>query len=181
MREEKLENLLNELSEATGEEVPAGLAGEIKGRIPERLGPHRLGIDTINIMIDLRVSKLAAAAVIIITIILSASLLGGGDAGRDNLLKESRLLIKYCLGGENATRDDVVSGLSRFYEYWTAQGKDVVYYGDYVDVVDSNDIMLHWKHSDGEYRVIFGDFRVETVSADELVKLQSDMLHRRIR
>ena len=33
--------------------------------------------------------------------------------------------------------------------------------------------------SDGEYRVVFGDLRVTTVSAEELIELQARMLQRK--
>ena len=69
MREEKLEKLLNELADATAEQPRPGLAEDIRRRIPQQLSPHRGRMDTINIIIDLRISRLAAAAAIIITMI----------------------------------------------------------------------------------------------------------------
>jgi hypothetical protein len=35
---------------------------------------------------------------------------------------------------------------------------------------------MHWRLSDGNYRVVFGDLREETVNAEELIGLQTRML-----
>ncbi len=183
MREDELKKLLNELSDATAEQVRGGLAEEIKQQIPERLVPHRRGMDTINIIIDLRVSKLAAAAVIIITMILLAHLFGGRDLTSGRIYQDGKLLARYLLGGESASRSDVLVGMSKFYEHLVQQGMDVAYYGDSIDPEDSNAVLMQWKLSaeccDGMYRVIFGDLREETVSAEELIKLQSRMLQKK--
>ena len=179
MREEKLGKLLGELAEETTEAVNPSLAEDIKQQVPQNLTPHRNGMDTINIMIDLRISKLAAAAVIIITMVLWAYLLGGRDSTDGGLYQDSKLLIKYCLGGEDASRSDVLAGMSKFYEYLIHQGRKVVYYGDSVDPEDSNSVLIHWKLPNGKYMVRFVDLRAETVSAEELIKLQARMLQKK--
>ena len=178
MREENLVKLLNELTERTAESVRPGLAEDIKCQVPHRLIPHRGGMGTINIMIDLRISKLAAAAVIIITMILLASFLGGQDSAGDGIFQDSKLLIKYCLGSRDARRSDVSASRSR-YEYLVHQGKDAVYYGDSIDPEDSDAVLMQWKLSDGMYGVIFGDGREREVGAGELIKLQARMLQKR--
>jgi hypothetical protein len=38
---------------------------------------------------------------------------------------------------------------------------------------------MHWKISEDNYRVIYGDFRTEIVTASELIRLQAKMLQRR--
>ena len=179
MKEEKLKKLLNELTETTAEPVSPHLAEDIKHQIPQQLCPHRSGMDAINIMIDLRISKLAAAAVIIITMILSASFLGGRDSTGDSIYQNSKLLIKYCLAGESAGRSDLLANMSKCYEFLVHQGKDVEYYGDSIDPDDSNAVLMQWKLSDGKYSVIFGDLRIKTVSAEQLIKLQARMLQKK--
>ena len=179
MREEKLKKLLNELAERTAEPVHPGLAEDIKRQIPHMLMPRRRGMDTINIMIDLRISKLATAAAIIITVILCASFLGGRDSTGGGIYQDSKLLVKYCLGGESASRGDVLAGMSKFYEYLVHQGRDVVYYGDSIDPKDHDAVLMQWKLPNGKYKVIFGDLRAKTVSAEELIKLQVRMLQRK--
>jgi hypothetical protein len=178
--EETLPKLLNELADATAAE-PArdSLAEDIKQQIPHRLAPHKKGMDTVNIMIDLRISKLAAAAVIIITMILSANFLGGRNSAGDGIYRDGKLLIKYCLTGEDATKSDVLSGVSNFYEYLLQQGRDVVYYGGGIDTKDNNAVLMHWKLPDDKYRVMFADLRTEEVTAEELVKLQARMLQKK--
>ena len=179
MREDELKKLLNELSDATAEQVQPGLAEEIKQQIPERLMPHRRGMDTINIIIDLRISKLAAAAVIIITMILLAHLLGGRDLTSGGIYQDGRLLARYLLGGGSVDRSDVSAGMSKLCEYLVREGRDVAYYGDSIDPEDGNAVLIQWKLSDNKYRVIFGDVREREVSAEELIKLQSRMLQKK--
>lgn len=79
MEQEKIENLLNELSEKTREAVRPELASQIKNRIPNNLAEYKSGFHNIRIIIDLRVTKLTAAAAIIITLILCLAFLGGKD------------------------------------------------------------------------------------------------------
>ena len=180
MREENLGKLLDELAERTAEPVSPGLAEDVKHQIPHRLTPHRGGMDTVNIIIDLRISKLAAAAVIIITMVLCANFLGGRDSTGGGIYQDSKLLAKYLLGGERASRSDVLAGRSK-YEYLVRQGKDVTYYGDSVDPGDSSAVLMQWKLPDGKYRVIFGDLREGEVDAEELIKLQARMLQKKIK
>jgi hypothetical protein len=175
MKEEKLENLLNELAERTTEPVRPGLAEDIKHQIPHRIPAHRGGMNTINIIIDLRVSKLAAAAAIIIVMILLANFLSGRGSPGGNIFQESKLFVKYLLGMSKNNRATVRSR----YENLVQKGKDVVYYGDIIDPEDSNAVLMQWKVSDGKYKVLFGDLRVREISAEELIKLQAQMLQKK--
>ncbi|MFZ0033867.1 MAG: hypothetical protein WAK60_02610 [Sedimentisphaerales bacterium] len=178
MSEEKLEKLLNELADATAGSAPSHLAEDIKHQIPNQLPHHRGGLDTINIIIDLRISKLAAAAAIIITMLLFANLFGGRSQVGDNIYQGGKLLIKYCLGGIGADRSNVLIAKSR-YEYLIQTGKDVVYYGDSADPRDASAVLIQWKLPDGNYKVVFSNLREETVSAEDLIKLQAQMLEKK--
>ena len=51
---------------------------------------------------------------------------------------------------------------------------DVAYYGEKVTAEDSNMVLLRWKVSGDEYRVIFGDLTAENVSAEQLTELEND-------
>jgi hypothetical protein len=175
MTEEKLKELLNGLAAATTEPVRDGLNEDIKRRIPQSLAPHRGGWDTINIIIDLRVSRLAAAAVIILTTVLLANLFGSRDSAGEGIYQNSKLLIKYCLEGEGAHRSDV---LSRLGEALAQQGREVVYYDNKPDPEDRYAVVMHWKLPDGRYSVIFSDLTTKTVSSDTLIKLQAQMLQK---
>jgi hypothetical protein len=178
VREEKLGKLLNELADATAEPVYPHLAEDIKHQIPQQLSPHRGGMDTVNIIIDLRISKLAAAAAIIVTMILFANFFGGQSPADGGIYQNGKLLLKYCLGDIGTNRSNVLTAKSR-YEYLAQRVKDVVYYGDSVDPQDSNAVLIQWKLSDGQYKVIFGDLREKTVSAEELIRLQARMLQKK--
>lgn len=172
MKEEKLKELLGEIEGRMTEPVRPSLADDIKHQIPQRLYLHRGSRDTINIIIDLRVSKLAAAAVIIVTVILCANFFGlRGSTGRDIIQA-----IEYSLVGEKACRSEVLADMSKLYEGLLDQGKKVVYYGDSFDPEDRFAVIMHWKLPDGRYRVIFSDLRVMTVSADVLIILQNQMI-----
>lgn len=176
MDEEKLDKLLNELTERTAEPVRPGLAEDIKQCIPERLIPYRKGIDSINIIVDLRVSKSAAAAVIIITMILLASFFGGRNSTGNGLgIQDGKLLADYLLGGTD--RNNISTAKAR-YEYLVQQGKDVVFY-ESTDPEDHNSVWMHWKLPDGKYGVVFGDLSEREVSAEELIELQARMLQKK--
>ena len=179
MREEKFGKLLNELAEASTEGVSPGLAEDIKRQIPPKLAPHTSRLDTINIMIDLRISKLAAAAAIIITMVLWTHFLGSRDLAGGGIYQDSKLLIKYFLWGDDAGRGDISVDMSSLYEDLVRQGKDVVYYGDSIDSKDSSAVLIQWKLDNGRYSIILGDLSVKTVNAEELIKLQAQMLQKK--
>lgn len=49
--------------------------------------------------------------------------------------------------------------------------KDSTYYGKTVTPKDKDKVLMRWKVSDGEYRVIYGDLRAETVYTEELADI----------
>ena len=178
MKNEGLQKLLNELADATAEGVRPELAEWIKDQIPQPLTPHKGGMDTVNIVINLRVSKLAAAAVIIVTMLLCAHFLGGGDPTDNGIFRDGRLLMGYLLGGRDSD-EGVRAGMSGYYQNLLSQGIDVAYYGDNIDLGDGNAVLMQWKISRGQYKVIFADLRAKTVSAERLIELQRQMLQKK--
>ncbi len=176
MKEEKLEKLLTELADATTEPVSPGLAEAIKHQIPQPLMPSKSSTGTINIIIDLRINRLAAAAIIIVTTALFLNFLGSRDSPNDGLYKESKLLIKYCLGVGDSGRSNL---LNDFEQHLINRGTEVVCYGDSIPPDDSHALLMHWKLADGKYKVIFGNYREETVTAEELIELQAQMLQKK--
>ena len=177
MAEENLEKLLNELADVTAEQPQPALSEQIKEQIPARLIPQRSGLDTINIIIDLRVSKLAAAAVIILAMILLADFFGNGDSS--GICQDGKMLVKYLFTGKTTGQSEALAGISQLYEHLVNQGKDVVYYGNSIDPQDSNAVLMQWKLPDGRYQVTFADLRTKTVNAEELIELQAQMLQKR--
>ncbi len=175
MKDEKIENLLAKLADATNEPVRSGLAEDIKRQMPHNFAQHKKGLETINIIIDFRINKLAAAAAIFITLILCFSLLGGGrDLSGADLLKEGQLIIKHLIGKDDLKKETLSIGLIR-YKALVNQGENVVYYGNNT-LKDSNSILMYWPLSDGNYRAMFADLRERTITPAELIELQTLML-----
>ena len=59
-----------------------------------------------------------------------------------------------------------------FYAQLAGAEKEAVYYGDSVTSENPEAVLLRWKVSDDEYRVIFGDLSVGNVTAEELATLE---------
>ncbi|MHC4555933.1 MAG: hypothetical protein ACYTFW_02260 [Planctomycetota bacterium] len=173
MKEEKLEELLSELGRRETEPVHPALGKQIKQQIPDRLTRHRIGWDTVNIIIDLRMSKSVAAAVIIITMILLVNLFGDRDSAGRGIFQDAVLLIKYWgSSGEN----DVSAGRSK-YEHLLHRGEDVTWYGDQIDPKDSKAVVMLQRMPDERYVVTFVDNSEREVSSEVLIKLLTRMLH----
>ncbi len=174
MQKKEIEELLKVLPGRLIERARPGLAQEIKNRIPHRLCLHRL--DTINIIIDLRISRLAAAAVILLAVFLIGAFFGGRDANGLQVYQDGKLFLKYALGGENAYKADVLAELTKFRDSLTAQGREVVFCGDRANLKDQYAILMYWPLDDGKYGVILGDLSARTVTARTLIRLQARML-----
>lgn len=58
-----------------------------------------------------------------------------------------------------------------FFNRLVKEGRDVAYYGDTITAGDMDAVLVRWKISDNEYRVIFGDLTTKDVSAEDLAKL----------
>ena len=100
MGKKTIEDLLRAFSRRGIERARPGLAEELKNRIPHRLSIHRM--DTINIIVDLRISRLAAAAAIVLAMFLIGTFFGGRDAGGTRMVDDSKMFVKYALGGKKA-------------------------------------------------------------------------------
>jgi hypothetical protein len=68
-----------------------------------------------------------------------------------------------------------IRGLARFYNVLQYDKKDLAYYGKTVTPKDADKVLLRWKVSDSEYRVIYGDLRVETVTPEKLAELEATL------
>jgi hypothetical protein len=177
MKEERIQKLLNELGTRISEPVPPGLGDEIKQRIPHRLSRHKIGWNTVNIIIDLRLSKSVAAAVIIITMILLLNLFGSQDSTGGGIIKDGVLLIKY-LGGSGEKQ---VSISRSRYELLLSRGENVIWYGDSIDIKDPNAVLMQRKLPDGKYELTFADGHEQQVNTEQLVELLTRMLEKRTR
>jgi outer membrane lipoprotein-sorting protein len=65
-----------------------------------------------------------------------------------------------------------------FYTQHENEGNTPVYYGDKVTAEFGDSVLMRWKVSHKQYRVIFGNLTVKTVSADELAALEAMPLNR---
>jgi len=174
MEEEQIKELLNELGRQVTEPVRPGLGEEIKQRIPHRLSRHKIGWNTVNIIIDLRLSKSVAAAVIIVTLILLLNLFGGRELTGSGIIKDSMLLIKYW---GNSGKDPVSIARSR-YEHLLERGENVIWYGYSIDVKDANSVLMQRKLPDGKYQLTFADGQEKQVNSEQLVELLTRMLEK---
>ena len=66
-----------------------------------------------------------------------------------------------------------IRALGRFYGLLQWDKKDPAYYGKTVTPKDTDKVLLQWKVSDNEYRVIYGDLHAETVTKEKLAELEA--------
>jgi hypothetical protein len=65
-------------------------------------------------------------------------------------------------------------GLSTFSTMMGTNNKGYAYHGEYVTPEDSDQVLMRWKISESEYRVIFGDLHAETISIETLKELEKE-------
>ena len=65
-----------------------------------------------------------------------------------------------------------IAGLVSFYQKLVQDKKDPAYFGRLVTPEDADLVLMRWKLSDNECRVIFGDLHAETVTAERLTELE---------
>ena len=91
--------------------------------------------------------------------------------------KRLREEIKELTGKESASRlrDALLPlhGIGIFYARLQYDAKDPAYYGEIVTPRDADKVLLRWKVSDSEYRVIYGDLHAETVTTEKLAELEA--------
>ncbi|MBN2591805.1 MAG: hypothetical protein JXA96_18200 [Sedimentisphaerales bacterium] len=68
-----------------------------------------------------------------------------------------------------------VTGLQSFHAQLVKEDKNPAYYGDKVKAGDAGFVLMRWKVSDFDYRVIFGDLTVETITFETLVQLEQNL------
>jgi len=70
-----------------------------------------------------------------------------------------------------STLTDILQAGS-FYAQLAGAEKEAVYYGDSVTSENPDAVLLRWKVSDNDYRIIFGDLSVGNATAEELATLE---------
>jgi hypothetical protein len=99
--------------------------------------------------------------------------------GALQMYRDSKLLVRYALAGEDAYKGEALSNLANIRDSLIAQGREVTYYGDNVNRKDEMAILMQWKIDDNKYGVILGDLSAQTVSPTTLIWLQAQMLQER--
>jgi hypothetical protein len=65
--------------------------------------------------------------------------------------------------------EDRIIYAGSFYRMLVEDGNSPFYYGDRVSAADSNAILMYWHVSGATYRVVWGDLRLETMQAGDMV------------
>jgi hypothetical protein len=68
-----------------------------------------------------------------------------------------------------------ITGLSTFNSQLVQEKKEPVYHGDIVTPQDFDKVLMRWKISENQYRVIFGGLHAETVTSDVLAELEQNL------
>ena len=132
------------------------LYAEIFGKYPEDLGPDKLS----KLSVEIMKSESPAAKKIQEQI----------QEQMQNQPRNSAKLVKIV--AENTAS---ISNAGMFYLILNVQKKDAAYYGDIVSPGDANNVLMRWKVSDNDYRVVFGDLKVETVTSETLKVLEKTL------
>jgi hypothetical protein len=97
----------------------------------------------------------------------------------NELTEEAQSLLEQLEDMDEEERQEKIMELMRpsqsigmFYMMLVNEKKEPEYFGKTVDPEDADEILLQCKLSETEYRVIYGDLRAETVSAEEIKKLE---------
>lgn len=79
-------------------------------------------------------------------------------------------------GAEVQVDDDQIVNLKLGANYISrlkAEGKEPAYYGETITPADADKVLVRWKLDGGQYRVIFGDLRIEDVDSQRLADLEA--------
>jgi hypothetical protein len=177
MEENQIHQLLTELGPRLTEAVSPDLGEQIKQRIPHRLARHKISWDTVNIIIDLRLSKSVAAVAIIIAMILLLNLFGDRHSPMGGILQDGVLVVKYW---GKADKIDLSTARTKF-EHLLQRGEEVVWYGESVDPKDNNAVLMHQKLDNGHYIVTFTDGHEKEVDSEELIRLMARLLREKVK
>jgi outer membrane lipoprotein-sorting protein len=111
-----------------------------------------------------------------------AQISGGRYPSSLTLLTATKEARKACEQNKDQSEDELdredweqvysIQASCCFYGRLVVEDKDVAYYGRTVTAKDTDKVLLRWKISDGQYRVIFGDLTVENVTAERLAELE---------
>ncbi|MFC1761989.1 hypothetical protein ACFL6U_07895 [Planctomycetota bacterium] len=97
------------------------------------------------------------------------------QASRDFMQEIKQLKNPLEAGMRGAQLTTPLTSLGFFNMRLIQAQQEPAYYGDIVTPQDTNKVLMRWRLDDGNYRVIFGDLRLETVTKDTLDELERDL------
>jgi hypothetical protein len=165
----RLEDLLLELGRRTGEAAPAGLGERIRHHIPVR---HTSGWGNgINIIVHLKISRMAAVAAIVLSLIVFGSLFSSKSWLETEWVQDIRSTLRDTLGTGGAKVD-----LAKMYQDLSNSGVEVVYFERNANSLDPTLVLMYWRLPEGDYRVVFSNGRVTRATPEMLIGLQAQMI-----
>lgn len=91
----KSEELLRQMARSINEPISDDLADRIKKQIPQALHHRKWGKGPINIIVHLRISRLAAVAAIIITLMACTVIYQGHRQDSDGIYDDFKTLVTF--------------------------------------------------------------------------------------
>jgi outer membrane lipoprotein-sorting protein len=111
----------------------------------------------------------------LMNIISKTSEVMGSKLVEDRVQKDNQDISEQERVKEYTDKIMPITGLVSFYMKLVQEKKNPAYYGDIVTPEDTDLVLMRWKVSENEYRVIFGDLQAETVDTDVLAELESTL------
>jgi len=93
------------------------------------------------------------------------------DAGRKSKGEPNQVELEKVIKETMETMQPIQS-LSLFYMSLVQGKKEPVYYGESVGPNDADKVLLRWKVSEGQYRVVFGDLTTVDITAEKLAEIE---------
>jgi hypothetical protein len=98
-----------------------------------------------------------------------------GELGAKQMVEDAKSIGKEASAKKFQDQVMPIAMAAAFYGTLVRDKKDPAYYGKTVTPQDVDKVLLRWRVSDDEYRVIFGSLHAETVKADVLAELEKDL------
>ncbi len=167
----RLEDLLRELGRREVEPAPQALGERIKHHIPIRHGAYGWGRGPINIMVHLKISRMAAVVAIVLSLIVFGGFFSSHSWSDAEWYQDIRSMVRNALGEGGSEVD-----LARVYEDLANSGVEVEYFERNANSQDPTLILMYWKLPEGDYRVVFSNGRVIRATPEMLIQMQAQTI-----
>ncbi len=135
------------------------LFAEMSGRYPEKITLVELGQEILALSQDMEKMKYVTDKLEILREELSRTQMTEEEI-RNAVMKKSFEIMQ------------PIQSPGWFYMMLVTDKKEPAYYGQSVTPADADAVLMRWKISDDEYRIIFGDLSVGKATAEELAGLE---------